>query len=112
MDLLFKVGFAGALDVADGRVPIGATALPWLGLLPGAPARGGEPPGEDALVRLDCCAAGASNTPLLLGALDWGLALLLVRERWLGPADWDPVPPSTGGWCPASAWSGGVRPYS
>lgn len=100
VDRLVRAGFTGAAEeAADGRVPMGATVFPcWPGLpLPGAPARGGEPPGEDALVRLDCCAAAASKTPLLLGAFDWGLELLFARERWLGPADCVPGPLSAGG---------------
>ncbi len=88
----------------EGRVPIGATApLPGPGLVPG------DPPGEELLVRLDGWAPGASKTPLLPAGLDCGLDVLLARERWLAPADWEPGSPS-GPLNPPSA--GGVRPYS
>ena len=76
VDLLFRVGFVDVAEVADGRVPIGATAVPWPGLLFGGTEWGGEPPGEDVLVRLDCWAGGPSKTPLLPAGLDCGLAVL------------------------------------
>lgn len=65
MSRLLDTGFVEAV-VADGRVPIGATE-PCDGLLLGPPWRGGEPPGDEALVRLDCWAPDASNMPLLPG---------------------------------------------
>ena len=53
VDRLFRAGL-GACAGPEGRVPIGATALPvLLGLLEGIPWRGGDPPvGDEVLVRM------------------------------------------------------------
>lgn len=62
----------GACALTEGRVPIGATALPGRPGREAGPDRGGEPPvGDELLVRL---------FPIPAGGLDWGLALLLARE--------------------------------
>lgn len=52
VDCLLTAGLLEAPEI-EGRVPMGATD-PCPGLPPETAWRGGEPPGEEALVRLDC----------------------------------------------------------
>ncbi len=97
-------GGVGIAELPDGRVPIGATALPEL-VLPGMPLIGDAP--GDALLARPVCDTDWS-LPVRFG---WGLAVLLARERWFAPTDGEPDPPSfeTAGSAPAG---GGTRPYS
>ena len=66
-----------------GRVPIGATdddPPP-----PGAEVfavRGGEPPGEEVDVRLDCWAVASKRLKPWDWALETGEEVLFARERW------------------------------
>ena len=62
-----------------GRVPIGAT--PGAEVLPG---RGGEPPGEEVDVRLDCWAAVSKRPKDWLWGLEAGEEVLSARERCWG----------------------------
>lgn len=72
VDDLVNAGL-GTCELIEGRVPIGATALPaWPGREV-APVPGGDAPvGEELLVRVG---------PMLVLGLDCGLALLLARDR-------------------------------
>ena len=56
--------------VPEGRVPIGATGAPPALELPGSSWSGGEPPGEDVVVRLACWPMPLSKTALLLVGFD------------------------------------------
>jgi hypothetical protein len=93
VECLLRAGLDGVVAEPEGLVPMGATEL--CDLLPAALVRGGESPGDELLVRLDC--AAALSKTLLVGGLDCGLEVLLARDRWFAPADWDPGPLSTGG---------------
>jgi hypothetical protein len=72
----------GGVDLCSvgwaGRVPIGATAGPWPGLLPAPLPREGEPVGGETLVRDACCCCAVT--------LGCGLEVLFVRVGSLGPA--------------------------
>jgi hypothetical protein len=74
VERLFRAGLGAC---ALGRVPMGATPE-LVGALP--PWRGGDPPGEDVDVRLDCWAADSNKLKLLVGLED-GDEVLLARER-------------------------------
>lgn len=58
--------------VPDGRVPMGATVAPPCPALdpPGSSCLGGEPPGEEVLVRLALWPMALSKAALLLVGFD------------------------------------------
>ena len=59
-------------------MPIGATPVP-MGAVADFVCRGGDPPGDDVEVRLDCWAAFSKK--LKLCGLEAGDEVLLARER-------------------------------
>ena len=82
---LLTVEFAAwATEDGCGRVPMVPTPEPTGAFDPFTPPpwRGGDPPGDEAEVRLDCWAALFSNRLKLVG-FDDGEELLFARERCL-----------------------------
>lgn len=100
---------AGVLP--EGRVPIGATVAPVpapvcaaLGPPTARSTRGGDPPGDELLVRLAAWATAPSKAVLLADAPVCGLAELLAR----GPPVADSLPELGAPGPPASVAETGV----